>query len=69
MSRLPDCFFIVFFFFFFFGFFCCCFCFVFFFFFFQSLYFSGIMVLRKFGHFKLVSNISQKVFELGDLVS
>ena len=27
--------------------------------------FSGDMALRKFGHFKLVSKISRKVFELG----
>ena len=30
----------------------------------KSHYFSGVMALRKFGHFKLVSNISQKLFEL-----
>ena len=31
----------------------------------KSPYFSGVMARRKFGHFKLVSKISRKLFELG----
>ena len=31
----------------------------------KSFYFSGVMVLWKFGHFELVSKISQQLFELG----
>ena len=31
----------------------------------KSHNFSGVMALRKFGHFKLVSKISQKLFEQG----
>ena len=31
----------------------------------KSFYFYGVMALRKFGHFKLVSKISQKLFGLG----
>ena len=31
----------------------------------KSPYFSGVMALWKFRHFKLVSNLSKKLFELG----
>ena len=31
----------------------------------KIFYFSGVMVLWKFGHFKRVSKISRKLFELG----
>ena len=34
----------------------------------NSPYFSGVMALSKFGHFKLVKKISQKLFELGDWI-
>ena len=35
------------------------------FFFKNSPHFSGVVALSKFGHFKLFSKISQKLFELG----